>query len=186
MPGCRRLFYFLAYEGHKTPRGNCNYYPRPHFLYDPWSLYDWTVWKHCIGLYIFIAICEKVTSIKTFPVESYLSLSCFPLFSGCLGSGQGEGSVSAMCSSDSELGRTSCSLYWWGVTGALHSQRLVGQWSGQLTCVNSKHKHFEEHSNYLWVFQEPSFWGGPGPWSKVMSPWPMLRLLRILWLLITR
>ena len=70
--------------------------------------------------------CGQTKNIKAqFSVESYLDgLFCFSrICSVCLGSGQGEGSVSDKCSSDSELGLTRCSLYWcrWGsgVTGAL-------------------------------------------------------------------
>lgn len=130
-PGCRTPFYSPVYEGHRTPKGNCNYSPRPHFSSDPWSLYDWRVWKHCMLKFKHVKTMRKKHKRNLSINKSYLGLSCLPYFSGCLGSGQGEGSVSDMCSSDSELGRTSCSLYWCGtsgVTGALYSQRLVGQW----------------------------------------------------------
>lgn len=149
-PGCRTPFYSPAYEGHRTPRGNCNYSPRPHFSSDPWSLYDWRVWKQWeffslkYGNDNIMKKSKKGKHKRNLSInKSYLGLSCLPNFSGCLGSGQGEGSVSDMCSSDSELGRTSCSLYWCGtsgVTGALYSQRLVGQWSWQLCNVCSKLK----------------------------------------------
>ena len=113
---------------------------------------------------------------------------------------QGDGRVSDKCSRDKLLGLTRDWWWWWKpclkCSGDLVIDRntsLLFQITLSQTRINTNLnlliedivyvQSYQSFTNYLWLFQDPSFWGGPGPWSNDRSPWPRLFLDLMLWLL---